>query len=276
MSKSSPILIDTTTALTKTTITPTKTTTKSSSESELSRRLEASVEKGKYTTENKRPPSSSTAASLQPHTKTTKTAMASRMASTSTVRSSNGYNHETASIGSIIQHQNYQKQHEYNNDYQITTKPLYNAHQMKMHGSKSNGGAAVAAKATDDDDDDGIVENAGKNTDKMNSGVHGILTTSRDAAKLSKTLPSSSATKITHNDIETVLTIFGVFILVVTLVICTIVSAKQRIKSNKKHCDKTNLISNSSSCSSTNSINDCEMDFNGSTTSIDQMTTIHV
>ncbi|XP_031627356.1 uncharacterized protein LOC116343446 [Contarinia nasturtii] len=265
MSKSLPILIDTTMAFTKT-------TTKSSSESDLRRRPEAngaSIEKGKYLAENERPPlspsssSSSSSASLQPHTKATKTTTAS------TAQANNDYNHETEAIASIIRHQNYQKQHEYNNDYQITAKPLYNAHhQMKVH-------AAASAAAGGDDDDVGIVEKAGKNSDKVNS-VHDTLTTSRDAAKLSKTLPSSSVTKITHTDIETMLTVFGVFVLVVTLVICTIVSVKQRIKSNKKYCDKTNLISSNSSCSSTTSINDCEMDFNGSTTSIEQMTAIHV
>ncbi|XP_055297537.1 uncharacterized protein LOC129566045 isoform X2 [Sitodiplosis mosellana] len=276
MSKSLPILIDTTTALTKAAITTTTTTTKSSLESESSGRPEAvipsnnddaSEEKGNNDRAERPPPSL-----LQPHSKlaTTKTAAPTPLTPTAQATDDvddNNHGHreydETEAIVSITRHRNYQKQHEYNNDYQITAKPLYNAHQTSMH----NG-------------DDGVVEKAGKNdnnnVNEKENRVHGTLTTSRDAAKLSKTSPSTA--KITHNDIETVLSLVCVFVLVVTLVICTIVSVRQRIKSNKKHCDKTNLISSSASSSSTTSINDCEMDFNGSTTSIAyaQMTAIHV
>lgn len=265
MSKSLPILIDTTTASTKATITTTTMTTTMKSESR--RRPEAvipssdaSVEKGKDAAENEGPPPSS----LQPHSNhanvlTAKTAsMAKALATAQPTNDNNHRQHdETEAIASITQHQNYQKQHECNNDYQITAKPLHDAHQVSIH-------------------DDGIVVKAGKNDNvditKLNS-MHGTLTTSRDVAKLSKMSPSTA--KIMHNDIESVLTAFGALILIVTLVICTIVSLRRRIKS-KKHCDKTNLINSSASCSSTTSINDCEMDFNGSTTSIAQMTAIHV
>lgn len=283
MSKSLPILIDTTTALTKataTTTTSTTTTTMSSLESESSERPEAVISSNnaasggeKGTDRAERPPPSL----LQPHSKlvTTKTAPTPSTPANNdaTAAAADDDNHrlllhrehdETEAIASITRHQNYQKQHEYNNDYQITAKPLYDAHQMSMHHNDNS----------NDDVDDSIIEKAGKNRDDKQYRVHGTLTTSRDAAKLSKTLPSTA--KITHNDIETVLSLWCAFVLVVILVICTVVSVRQRIKSNKKHCDKTNLISSSASCSSTTSINDCEMDFNGSTTSIAQMTAIHV
>lgn len=65
----------------------------------------------------------------------------------------------------------------------------------------------------------------------------------------------------------------SVLILIVILVICIIVSIRRRRKMDA-HCDKTNLISNSVS---TTSINDCEMDFNHDTsTCIAYTTVIHV
>lgn len=250
MSKSLPILIDTTTASTKATITA------STKSLERKRRPEAlipslgdtSVEKGKDVTEKDGPPSS-----LQPHSNQAKVVTAKTTPTHANSDNNHRQHDETEAIASITRQQNYQKQHEYNNDYQITAKPLYDAHQMSMH--------------------DGIVLKASKNDDMKNS-VHGTLTTSRDAAKLSKMSPSTA--KITHTDIEIMLTVLCVLVLAVTLVICMAVPLRQRIKSNK-HCDKTNLISSSASCrSSTTSINDCEMDFNGSTASISQMTAIHV
>lgn len=285
MSKSLPILIDTTTASTTATITTS--TPFSSLSSKPNRRPEAlipspfddaSVETGKNVAKKRRPPSPSTSSSsLQSHlnhanvaTTTTKT-----LAHANSIDNNHDRQHdETEAIASITRQQNDQKQqqqrqqqHEYNNDYQITAKPLYDAHQMSMH--------------------DGIATKAGKNDNDMkNIIVHGTLTASRDAAKLSKipssslsSLSSSSKTvKITHTDIETMLTVvlLVLVLIVAVLVIYTVVSMRQRIKSNK-HCDKTNLISSSASCSSTTSINDCEMDFNGSTaSSIAQLTAIHV
>lgn len=283
MSKSLPILIDTTAALSKAAITTTTTSTKSSLESELSGRPkavipsdndDASEEKGNSDGAERPPPPPPLPSLLKPHSKltTTKTAAptpSSMPTAQDDVDDNNNNNQrvhdETEAIASITRHRNNQKQHEYNNDYQITAKPLYDAHQISMH-----------------DKDDGGVVKAGKNNNDKENSVHSILTTSGDAAKLSKMSPSNGATaavtKITHNDIETVLSLMCAFALVVTLVICMIVSVRQRIKSNTKHCDKTNLISSSASCSSTTSINDCEMDFNGSTTSIAcaQMTAIHV
>lgn len=259
MSKSLPILIDTATASMKATITA------STKSSVLKRRPEAlisslgdtNIEKGKDVTKKDGPPSSS----LQPHSNQATVVTAK----TTPTQANSDNNHrqydETEAIASITRQQNYQKQqqqqHEYNNDYQITAKPLYDAHQMSsMH--------------------DGIVVKAGKNDDNDNdmmNNVHGTLTTSRDAAKLSKISPSTA--KITHAHIEIMLTVLCVLVVAVTLVICMAVPLRQRIKSNK-HCDKTNLISSSASCSSSTSINDCEMDFNGSTASIAQMTAIHV
>lgn len=287
MSKSLPILIDTTAALTKAAIATTTTTTKSSLESESSGRPkavipsnndDASEEKGNSDGAERPPPPPPLPSLLKPHSKlaTTKTAAAPTPSSVPTAQddvddnNNHGEDGETEAIASITRHRSNQKQHEYNNDYQITAKPLYDAHQISMH-----------------DKDDGGVAKAGKNNNDKENRVHSTLTTSRDAAKLSKMSPSSgggaaaaaaAVTKITHNDIETVLSLMCAFALVVTLVICMIVSVRQRIKSNKKHCDKTNLISSSASCSSTTSINDCEMDFNGSTTSMAcaQMTAIHV
>lgn len=299
MSKSLPILIDTTAAATTVTVTTTAAATAapSSASSKQNRRPEAlipspvngaSVEMGKNVAEKRRPPSPS----LQSHLNHANVVSTIAAATATTPAQANGIdnNHdrqhdETEAIASITRQQKndqkQQQQHEYNNDYQITTKPLYDAHQMSMHDS-------IAAKV------DGKNDN-GDDDMKSNIIVHGTLTASRDAAKLSKISPSSSLSssstlssssktvEITHTDIETMLTVvlLALVLIVAVLVIYTVVSMRQRIKSNK-HCDKTNLISSSASCSSTTSINDCEMDFNGSTASsspspsIAQLTAIHV
>lgn len=296
MSKSLPILIDTTAASTTATVTTTTAaaTALSSPTSKQNRRPEAlipspvngaSVEMSKNVAEKRRPPSQSSSPSLQSHLNHANVVpmIAAGAATTTTPAHANGIdnNHdrqhdETEAIASITRQHNDQKQqqqqHEYNNDYQITTKPLYDAHQMSMHDS-------IATKV------DGKNDN---NDMESNSIVHGTLTASRDAAKLSKissswssssTLSSSKTAKITHTHIETMLTVvlLALVLIVAVLVIYTVASMRQRIKSNK-HCDKTNLISSSASCSSTTSINDCEMDFNGSTasSSIAQLTAIHV
>lgn len=297
MSKSLPILIDTTAASTTVTVTTTtKTAAPSLASSKQNRRPEAlipspvndaSVEMGKNVAEKRRPPSPSLQSHLN-HANVVPTiaATATTPAQPNGIDNNHDRQHdETEAIASITRQQNDQKQqqrqqqHEYNNDYQITTKPLYDAHQMSMHDS-------IATKVDGKNDNDDT---------KSNIIVHGTLTASRDAAKLSKissssslssssTLSSSSKTvKITHTDIETMLTVvlLALVLIVAVLVIYTVVSMRQRIKSNK-HCDKTNLISSSASCSSTTSINDCEMDFNGSTassspsSSIAQLTAIHV
>lgn len=270
MSKSLPILIDTSVSTTAATV---LTSTVKSSTAPKRKRPEAliasmghtnDIEPGQAVTEKDGPPSS-----LQPHSNQAATKVVTTKPTPTEAYKNRDNNHrqhdETEAIASITRQLNDQKQHEYNNDYQITAKPLYDAqHQMSMHDG------IVVEKATgeNDDNDDDDVDNG-----KMNS-VHGILTTSRDAAKLSKLSPSNAA-KITHTHIETVLTVLCILVIAVTLVICMVVSMRQRLKSNM-HCDKTNLISSSASCSSTTSINDCEMDFNGSTTSIASMTAIHV
>lgn len=305
MSKSLPILIDTTAASTTVTVTTTtmsSPSSSSSSPSQQNRRPEAlipsptfddaSVEMGKNAAENRRPPSPSSASSSSPSLQShlnhanvvTIIATATTPAHANTIDNNHDRQYdETEAIASITRQQNDQKrqqqqqqQHEYNNDYQITAKPLYDdAHQISMH----DGIATKVVGKTDNDVKNNII-------------VHGTLTASRDAAKLSKISSSSSLSsssmssssktvKITHTDIETMLTVvlLVLVLIVAVLVIYTVASVRQRIKSNK-HCDKTNLISSSASCSSTTSINDCEMDFNGSTASsslsIAQLTAIHV
>lgn len=277
MSKSLPIVIDTTAASMGTTI-----ATASTKLSEAKRRPEAAIhlpsdasvemEKGNDEKEKEGPPSS-----LQPHSNQAKVATATAKTASTQPNSDNNHRQhdETEAIASITRHQNDQKQHEYNNDYQITAKPLYDAAAAAAAIAMAKPLEVTQTAHQMNRMHDGIAEKAGKNDDDMENSVHGTLTTSRDAAKLSKTMSPSTAPKIRHTDIETMLTILCVLVLAVTLVICMIVSVRQRMKSNK-YCDKTNLISSSASCSSTNSINDCEMDFNGSTTSIAQMTAIHV
>lgn len=106
--------------------------------------------------------------------------------------------------------------------------------------------------------------------------------TYRTSAKLSKTMQHEhqhqhqyqpSNARNVHPISRSAFYACSVLILIVILVICIIVSIRRRRKMDA-HCDKTNLISNSAS---TTSINDCEMDFNHDTsTCIAYTTVIHV
>lgn len=255
MSKSKQVLIDTTNAQTKTTI-ATMSSLATTTKTEISTPIQSDTKT--HNEAEKSQPSSS----LRPHTNHGKDdENMKRPTIESTIRQSD-YSHRQYDETQVIANIKQKKQYERNNiqHYEITTKPLmYNTHQLMLQHDNRH---------------DDVVDIPSNN--KKNDGT---LSTFRNTPKLSKSIPStpktSFTTKIKHTDIETTLFVFCVLIIIVTLVICTIVLVRNRRKTNK-YCDKTNLISSSASCSSTTSINDCEMDFNRSTTCIAYSTAIHV
>lgn len=255
MSKSKQVLIDTTNAQSKTTITTMPslaTTTKAG----ISTPIQSDTKT--HNEAEKTQPSSY----LRPHTNHGKDdENMKRPTIESTIRQSD-YNHRQHDETQVIVDSIQKKQYERNNihHYEITTKPLmYNAQQLMLQHDNRH---------------DDVVDIPSNN--KKNDGT---LSTFRNAPKISKSIPPSSktsfTTKIKHQDIETTLFVFCVLIIFVTLVICTIILVRNRRKTNK-YCDKANLIGSSASCSSTTSINDCGMDFNRSTTCIAYSTAIHV
>lgn len=271
MSKSLPILIDTANAQRKTTTTTIRTLP---SKAKTPKPSDANNDGN----DQKNPETQRPSSFIQPHSNhahTENEQMTTTIRIQSTPSESSDNNHLSYDATEHHHHSTKYNQHEYNNKnnnnnnrrHQITTKPLYDAQQMSLHDERN--------RATDTQ----IHEPNGGKVNDVNL-MHGIISSSpRDAAKITSSLPSAAAIpKIRHTDIQTMLSVFCMTMVVVCLVICTIVSLRHRSRKSNKHCDKSNLISSNSSvsCSSTTSIDDCEMDFNSSTLCITQTTAIHV
>lgn len=128
-----------------------------------------------------------------------------------------------------------------------------------------------------------LADNRYNDVDVIASNDDGPPITYRTSAKLSISMqhehqhqyqpPQPSNARTVHPISRSAFYACSVLLVIVILVICIIVSIRRRRKMDA-YCDKTNLISNSAS---TASINDCEMDFNHDTsTCIAYTTVIHV
>lgn len=213
-------------------------------------------------------------------------------ASTSTTEPSHQLHHSTESTGNAIDTSTNSNHHEKEQNDKLaftfthrhqTTPPSIHHRQNEIH----NDDDANVIDAHGDDDDGNDIISPALAQPQIQATRHasgGNAVTAAAAAVEAATLAKSTKTqswKIKHILIETSLTALGVFFLLIALVICTIFSLKQttqrmsttmtttRMTASNHYCDKSNLISNTSS--------ECEMDFNSSTTSIlSQSTVMHV
>lgn len=258
MSKSLPVLIDTTNAQLKTATTPLPMSTTSplpkfmpthdfSHPQQVHSSAEIQVEKF--------------ATSEQPHSSGTSVETERQpIIDTTTSRTNNLYNHnnerhpdnaqntieyELPAAARTQQHRN----------YEITTKS-YSVQQLILGDNRINDVVVISPNDKHSDD---------------------TQITYRMSSKFTKSMEHHqrpSHATLLHPAMRSIFYTLSILIVIVILVIYVIVAIRKRRKIDA-HCDKTNLISNNAS---TTSINDCGMDFNHDTTStcIAYTTVIHV